>query len=50
MPNDEEVKLVHDNGDRAPVGVAAHLRQRLVGRMVQAGEPKAEIAGRLLYP
>ena len=43
-------QLVHYDGDRPPVEVASHLRERLLARMVEAGEPKADITGRLLYP
>ena len=43
-------KLVHYDGDRLPVEVATHLRQRLLERIVEAGEPKAEIEDRVLYP
>jgi arylsulfatase A-like enzyme len=43
-------KLVHYDGDRLPVDVASHLRERLLARMVEAGEPKAVIEERLHYP
>lgn len=43
-------KLVHYDGDRPLPEVAAHLRERLIARMVEAGEPRAEIEERHLYP
>ncbi len=42
--------LVHYDGDRPLPEVAAHLRERLIARMVEAGEPRAEIEERHLYP
>ncbi len=43
-------KLVHYLGDRVDVEVADHLRQRLLARMAEAGDPPAEIKQRRLYP
>jgi arylsulfatase A-like enzyme len=43
-------ELVHYDGDRPSRDVAAHLREHLIARMVEAGEPKAEIEERYLYP
>jgi arylsulfatase A-like enzyme len=43
-------KLVHYNGDQPLPDAAAHLRERLLARMVEAGEPMAEIDERHLYP
>ena len=43
-------ELVHYDGDRPLPEVAAYLRERLIARMVEAGEPKAEIDERHLYP
>lgn len=43
-------QLVHFDGDRSLSEVAAHLRERLLARMVEAGEPQAEIEKRNLYP
>lgn len=43
-------KLVHYDGDRSLAEMASYLRERLLARMVEAGEPKAEIQERLLYP
>ncbi|HET7099959.1 MAG TPA: sulfatase-like hydrolase/transferase, partial [Terriglobia bacterium] len=42
--------LVHYGGDQPLPEVAAHLRERLIARMMEAGEPRAEIAERHLYP
>jgi arylsulfatase A-like enzyme len=43
-------RLVHYDGDAPLPEVAAHLRERLIARMVEAGEPRAEIEDRHLYP
>lgn len=43
-------KLVHFNGDRPLPEVAAHLRERLVARMVEAGEQAPAIEEAKLYP
>jgi arylsulfatase A-like enzyme len=43
-------ELVHYNDGRSLSEVAAQLRQRLQARMVEAGEDKAEIESRDLYP
>jgi hypothetical protein len=42
--------LVHYDGDRPLPEIAAHLRERLITRMLEAGEPRAEIEERHLYP
>jgi arylsulfatase A-like enzyme len=42
--------LVHYDGGRPLGAVASHLRQRLLARMKEAGEPEAEIEERILYP
>jgi arylsulfatase A-like enzyme len=42
--------LVHYDGDQPLVEVTSYLRERLLARMVEAGEPQAEIQERLLYP
>jgi arylsulfatase A-like enzyme len=43
-------KLVHYRGGLSIQDAAAQLRKRLLARMVEAGEPRAEIRERLLYP
>lgn len=43
-------ELVHFNGDRPLPEVAARLRERLIARMVEAGEESPEITPRRLYP
>lgn len=43
-------KIVHQDGALPIQDVAADLRERLLARMMEAGEPRAEIAERLLYP
>ena len=43
-------QLVHYQGALSMQDAAAHLRQRLLVRMVEAGEPRAEIQERFLYP
>jgi arylsulfatase A-like enzyme len=43
-------RLVHYDDDRPLPKIAAHLRERLIARMVEAGEPRAEIEERHLYP
>ena len=43
-------KLVHYDDGRPLPEVAAYLRERLIARMVEAGEASAEIEGRYLYP
>jgi arylsulfatase A-like enzyme len=42
--------LVHYDGDRHLPEIAAHLRERLIARMMEAGEPRAEIEEPHLYP
>lgn len=42
--------IIHDQGTLPIQDAAAHLRERLLARMVEAGEPRAEIQPRLLYP
>jgi arylsulfatase A-like enzyme len=42
--------LVHYDGDKPLPEVAAHLRERLMARIEEAGEPRAEIEERRLYP
>ena len=43
-------RLVHYDGDRPLPEVAAHLRERLIARMVEAGEAAPEIEPARLYP
>jgi len=43
-------KLVHYEGDGPLVDIASHLRERLLARMVDAGEARAVIEERVLYP
>ncbi|MGA3325396.1 MAG: sulfatase-like hydrolase/transferase [Terriglobia bacterium] len=43
-------QLVHYQGALSMQDAAAHLRQRLLARMVEAGELRAEIQERFLYP
>jgi len=43
-------KLVHYDGDRPLPEVAAHLRERLIARMVEAGEKAPQIEPARLYP
>jgi arylsulfatase A-like enzyme len=42
--------VVHYQGGLSIQDAAAHLRERLLTRMVEAGEPRAEIEERFLYP
>jgi arylsulfatase A-like enzyme len=42
--------IVHADGDRALPQIAAELRQRLIARMVEAGETAPQIAPSRLYP
>jgi arylsulfatase A-like enzyme len=42
--------LLHYLGGLSIQDARAHLRERLLARMVEAGEPRAEIQERLLYP
>jgi hypothetical protein len=42
--------LVHYDGDKPLPEVAAHLRERLMARIEEAGESRAEIEERRLYP
>ena len=42
--------LIHYQGALSVQEAAAHLRERLLARMVEAGEPEAEIEKRYLYP
>lgn len=46
----DDPKLVHYQGALSMRDAAAHLRERLLARMVEAGEERAEIQPRLLYP
>jgi arylsulfatase A-like enzyme len=43
-------KFTHHQGTLSMQDAAAHLRERLLARMVEAGEPRAEIRERFLYP
>ena len=43
-------QLVHYDGGQPLPEVAAHLRERLIARMAEAGEPRAEIEECHLYP
>ena len=43
-------KLIHQEGGLSVQDAAAHLRERLLARMAEAGEPRAEIEERFLYP
>jgi hypothetical protein len=43
-------QLVHYQGALSMKETTMHLRERLLARMVEAGEPRAEIQERLLYP
>jgi len=43
-------QLVHYDGDRPLPEVAAHLRDRLIARMVEAGEEAPQIAPARFYP
>jgi arylsulfatase A-like enzyme len=43
-------KLTHHQGVLSMQDAAAYLRERLLARMVEAGEPRAEIRERFLYP
>jgi arylsulfatase A-like enzyme len=43
-------QLIHYQGALSMQDAVAHLRERLLARMVEAGEPKAEIENRYLYP
>ncbi len=43
-------QLVHYQGAQSMQDAAAHLRERLLARMVEAGESRAEIQERFLYP
>ena len=45
----DDPQLVHYQGAPSIRDVAAHLRERLQARMVEAGEPRAEIQERFLY-
>ncbi|MGH9623864.1 MAG: sulfatase-like hydrolase/transferase [Bryobacteraceae bacterium] len=47
---DDPPKLVHYNGDKPLPEVAAHLRERLIARMVEAGEAAPQIEPARLYP
>jgi hypothetical protein len=46
----DDPRLVHYQGALSMKDATAHLRERLLARMVEAGEPRAEIQERLLYP
>lgn len=43
-------KLIHYEGATSMKDAAEHLRERLLACMVEAGEPRAEILPRALYP
>lgn len=43
-------KLVHEEGDRPVEEIAAHLRERLIARMVEAGEAAPHIERKRFYP
>ena len=43
-------QLTHYQGALSMQEAAAHLRERLLARMVEAGEPRPEIQQRFLYP
>ena len=43
-------KLVHYEGDGPLVDITSHLRERLLARMVEAGEARPVIEERVLYP
>jgi arylsulfatase A-like enzyme len=43
-------RLVHFDGERSLPEVAAHLRERLIARMVEAGEAAPQIEPAILYP
>ncbi len=43
-------KLIHYDGSLSMKDAAEHLRERLLARMVEAGEARAEIIPRSLYP
>lgn len=47
---DDNPKLIHYQGGLSVRDAAAHLRERLLARMEEAGEPRAEIQERYLYP
>jgi len=46
----DDPKLVHYQGTLSIKDATMHLRERLLVRMVEAGEPRAEIQERFLYP
>jgi arylsulfatase A-like enzyme len=46
----DDPRLIHYQGAISLKDATAHLRERLLARMVEAGEPRAEIQERLLYP
>jgi arylsulfatase A-like enzyme len=46
----DDPKLVHYQGILSMEDATVHLRERLLARMVEAGEPRAEIQQRFLYP
>lgn len=46
----DQPKLIHCEGELPIEDIAAHLRERLLARMVEAGEARAEIQKRWLYP
>ncbi|HEX5481549.1 MAG TPA: sulfatase-like hydrolase/transferase [Terriglobia bacterium] len=43
-------KLVHEEGDQPIEEIAAHLRERLIARMVEAGEAPPQIEPKRFYP
>jgi len=47
---EDNPKLTHYQGGLSMRAAAAHLRERLLARMEEAGEPRAEIQERYLYP
>jgi arylsulfatase A-like enzyme len=46
----DDPQLVHSHGALSMKDATTHLRNRLLARMVEAGETQAEIQERLLYP
>ncbi len=42
--------LVHNVGDRSITEITKHLRDRLIARMVEAGEPRPQISPWVYYP
>ena len=46
----DDPQLTHYQSALSMQDAAAHLRERLLARMVEAGEPRPELQQRLLYP